>query len=743
MNRHLRLFGIPLVVAGIGIAVAQQQQEQQNGTEAKAEAIFQKADKNSDGKVTPEELPNAETFANFDLNQDGQITREEGMKVLMRMAASAAAAAPTESSSPERIFDYLDKNKDGGLTDDELPQQARRLKALDQDKDGRITRAEAIEGLKRFQSKLGITPSPDGAPAQPVVIGPDVIKGGDIGVGRQLPDLAFTTLDGKKLRLSELAAAKGTVIAFTSITCPVSQRYSPALARLGEELTARGIALLLVNPFASEKVDEIKADLAHHKITAPYVHDSNKALATALRARTTTEVFLVDATRTLLYRGAIDDQYGLNYNLDAPRQRYLADAVQAMLLGALPHVAATEAPGCELDLSAENSVAATNVTYHRDVARILQQNCVQCHREGGIAPFALDDLAEVQDRAKTIKRVVEQGQMPPWFAAPAKDGSESPWANDCSLGARDRADLLAWLDSKERSLGDVKDAPAKLQFASEWNIGKPDLIVQIPKPIAVKAEGYMPYQFAVAQTTLTEDKWVTAYEVLPTQRAVVHHVIVQVHEKGTDVRDRDEGNGGFFAAYVPGNGSRVYPEGFARKLPAGARVSFQIHYTPNGKAVQEQVRMGLVFAKETPKYEVKTLALADHKLAIPPGAANHEEWIEKPVPFDLHALAFVPHMHVRGKAFRYEATMPDGRQEVLLDIPRYDFNWQIRYEYKQPLLLPRGSKVKVTATYDNSPGNKANPDPTKLVKWGQQTYDEMMIGYIEFFVPISSTVAAR
>jgi hypothetical protein len=339
--------------------------------------------------------------------------------------------------------------------------------------------------------------------------------------------------------------------------------------------------------------------------------------------------------------------------------------------------------------------------------------------------------------------VVEEGQMPPWFAAPAKEGSESPWANDCSLSARDKADLLAWLESQNRPLGDVKDAPAKLQFASEWSIGKPDLVVQIPKPIAVKAEGYMPYQFAVAQTTLTEDKWVSAYEVLPTERAVVHHVIVQVHEKGSDIRDRDEGTGGFFAAYVPGNGSRVYPDGFARKLPAGARVSFQIHYTPSGRAVEEQVRIGLVFAKEAPRYEVKTLAVADHKLAIPPGEANHVEWTEKPVPFDINALAFVPHMHVRGKAFRYELTLPDGKQEVLLDIPRYDFNWQIRYEFKQPLLLPRGSKVKVTATYDNSTGNKANPDPTKLVKWGPQTYEEMMIGYIEFFVPISSAVAVK
>jgi len=192
------------------------------------------------------------------------------------------------------------------------------------------------------------------------------------------------------------------------------------------------------------------------------------------------------------------------------------------------------------------------VTYHRDVARILQQNCVQCHREGGIAPFALDDLAEVQDHAKTIKRVVERGQMPPWFAAPVADGAESPWANDHSLSSRDKADLLAWIDSKDRPPGNPADAPEPLKFSSEWNIGKPDLIVQIRQPFSIKAEGFMPYQVATVETVLTEDKWVQAYEVMPTAREVVHHVIVQVHEKGAKLSQDTHGRR---ATVDPGAGS--------------------------------------------------------------------------------------------------------------------------------------------------------------------------------------------
>jgi Ca2+-binding EF-hand superfamily protein/peroxiredoxin/mono/diheme cytochrome c family protein len=710
--------------------------------QATPDAIFQRADKNHDGKVTPDELPNTETFARFDLNKDGVITLEEGRKVLGSGAvAEAIAASPTGG---EQIFKYLDKNGDGVLTEDELPQQARRLKALDQDKDGRITRAEALETLARFRNLFGALPAAaEAGPMPSIVTGPRVVKGGDVGVGRQWPDLAFKTRDGQAHRLSEWGAQKGVVVAMTSATCPVSKRYAPALARLEQELAAQGIAFLFVDPMASENAEVVDAFVKEHGFTAPLLHDTDKSFATAVRARTTTEVFLLDPTRTLLYRGALDDQYGLNYNLDAPRERYLLDAVTALLAGTRPQIAATEPPGCELDLPVGKSAPVTDITYHRDVARILQQNCVQCHHDGGIAPFALDDPAEVKDRAKVIRRVVEQRQMPPWFAAPIADGVENPWANDCSLSTRDKTDLLAWLASTDRPLGDAKDAPAPLKFPSEWSIGTPDLVVQIPRPIAIKAEGFMPYQFATAQTTLTEDKWVVAYEVQPSVREAVHHVIIQVHEKGAKVRDRDEGAGGFFAAYVPGNASRVYAPGFARKLPAGSTVSFQIHYTPFGRAVEEQVRMGLVFAKEPPKFEVKTLSVADHQLAIPPGAADHVESTERPVPFDVHVLAYVAHMHVRGKSFRYDLILPDGKKETLLDIPHYDFNWQLRYEYKEPRVIPRGSQMKVTAVYDNSPANKANPDPTKLVKWGPQTYDEMMIGYIEYFVPIAPTVAAK
>jgi hypothetical protein len=189
---------------------------------------------------------------------------------------------------------------------------------------------------------------------------------------------------------------------------------------------------------------------------------------------------------------------------------------------------------------------------------------------------------------------------------------------------------------------------------------------------------------------------------------------------------------------VPGNGSRVFPKGFARRLPAGSRLAFQIHYTPNGRPVQEQMRIGLVFAKQPPVFESKVVGIQKRDLSIPPYAANHVETRDQNVPFDVNVTSFMPHMHVRGKAFKYEVIYADGRTETLLDIPHFDFNWQLSYDLKQPKLIQKGSRVRVTAVFDNSLENKANPDPSKIVKWGSQTYDEMLIGYLEFFIPVKT-----
>ena len=707
-----------------------------------ADAVFSGYDKNSDGKVTSDELANPKAFARFDLDKDGAITMAEYQKVSGKAPAGGEAVTASRglSSQIESMIKAVDKNADGQITKEEAA-GAPWFTKLDQDGDG-VVSAEELTLMRRVvaagagsagRNSASKTPAITPEDVKKVTSGPEMLKPGEVGIGRMIDDVKFRTLDGKELSLGSFKDRKGLVIVMTSATCPVSKRYLPSVAKLAAELKDQGLGLLLVNALGSEKPEDIRSQLAAAGVTAPYAHDTEKKLSLALGARTTTEVFLVDPARTLVYRGALDDQYGINYNLDAPKHSYLRDALAALLRGEKPFVQATAAPGCELDLPAAADAKATTVTYHRDVARILQQNCVSCHREDGIAPFALDDIDEVKDRAKVIRRVVGEGSMPPWFAAVDKDADKNPWANDCSLSAKDKADLFAWIDSKDRPLGDAAEAPAKRRYPAEWSIGKPDLVVQLSKAHDIKADGFMPYATDIVETELKEDRWVSAYEIIPSERDVVHHVIVRVHEKGSEVRKADEGREGYWAIYVPGNGACVYPEGFARKIPAGAKVSFQIHYTPSGKAKKERLKMGLIFAKTPPTHEIRTAPLANTKLSIPPGAARHVETYSQRVPFDMPIMGFMPHMHTRGVAFKYEVTYADGKTETLLDIPRYDFNWQLRYDYKHPKLIPQGSTMKITAVFDNSTGNKANPDPTKHVRWGAQTVDEMMIGYIEYF----------
>ncbi|MCB1230610.1 MAG: redoxin domain-containing protein [Verrucomicrobiae bacterium] len=711
------------------------------------EGIFHRFDRDGDGTVTEAELPDAATRARYDRNGDGSVTLAE-FRETVRGEKPATDSSETEekrddgSDRLDAFVAALDTDKDGKLSREES-RGGGWFDRVDRNRDDLIDAAE-LDAVRALVKRLGSGILPE-VPEHPITeseiaeitSGPEILKPEDVGVGRMIPDITFTTIDGETHSLAEAKDHRGVVIAMTSATCPVSKRFLPALAELEPKLAAQGIPLVLVNPFASETLDEIRPQIAEHGLKAPYVHDTDKAFATALGATTTTEVFFLDSKRTLLYRGALSDQYGINYSVEKPRHEYLVDAIEAHLKNERPLISATAAPGCELDLKTEDaSLTQTDVTYHRDVARILQQNCVGCHHEGGIAPFALDDFVEVDDRAKVIKRVVTEGTMPPWFAAPQADGGPSPWANDHSLSARDRADLLAWLESSDRPMGDPADAPEPLTFSTEWTIGEPDLVVPISHAYDIKADGFMPYQYDTVKLELTEDRWVGAWEIRPSEYDVVHHVIVQVFKSGDKVTRRGEAEAGYWAAYVPGNGSHVYPEGFAKKLPAGATVQFQIHYTPSGVAKKERLKMGLKFVENPPRYEVKTLPLADRKLEIPPGAPNHEEGMSRKAPVDIPVIGFMPHMHTRGKAFRYEVTYPDGEHEILLDIPRYDFNWQLRYELKEPKLIPRGSTVKVTGVFDNSTGNQANPDPTKTVRWGDQTVDEMLIGYMEYFVPV-------
>ena len=560
---------------------------------------------------------------------------------------------------------------------------------------------------------------------------PRPLKPGAHAVGTLIPDVAFTDLDGKAGALSDFAHKQALVIAYTNASCPVCKRYGPKLGRLAKTWAKRGVAFLFVNPTPGEDPAVVRAARKAFGMDGRYVIDEGQRFSQALRATTTAEVFVLDAARTLVFRGAIDDQYGVGYALDAPTHGYLEPALEAVLAGRIPEYRATTAPGCTLEV-APRKPSASEVTWHKDVQRIVQDRCQVCHRPGENGPFSLMTYEQTKTHAAMVRYVVEERRMPPWFAS----GESLAMHNDHSLSARERALMLAWVAAGTPK-GDEKDAPRPRTFTEGWKIGTPDAVVAIPRAVDVPAEGTVKYQYQTIDTDFGEDKWIEAFEIRPSAPQVVHHVLVFARYPREHPRYREQprnhrGLDGYFAAMVPGQTAFRFPSGTARFLPKGAQLRFQLHYTTNGEAVTDRTRLGLIFAKGKPTHEMRTSGLANVGIRIPPGADNHREGTSRMLPVAARLYGFTPHMHVRGKAFRYEALLPDGTKRTLLDIPRYDFNWQLHYRLAEPLDLPAGTRLVATAWYDNSKKNPANPDPTRTVGWGDQTWDEMMIGYVDW-----------
>ncbi|HET6410304.1 MAG TPA: redoxin domain-containing protein [Chthoniobacteraceae bacterium] len=760
-QRYLTTLAAPLL-----LCVSTSAQEVPNSTpppsidraaEGFIEKRFRRFDTNADGKLTTDEAKPVEFFVNgADENKDGIYTLEEVQAHLRKQSGTlrqqASQAPPARALAGlggpelEQRFKQLDKNGDGKLLGEELS-QARWLSRLDTNGDG-VTLEEATGFFSRLVQQE--PPPKDGEVLPPYVPeessprqGPRRIKPADAGIGRMIPDVELKDLNGKTYRLRDFTQGKATVIALVSSSCPVSKRYLPTLGSLEPEAKKAGVGVILIAPTASESAEELRKALAGAKLTAPCIPDPHGVLCQLLGATASTDVFVLDGKRTVAYHGALDDQYGLGYSLDAPRNRYAVDAVKAVMEARTPAIQATEAPGCVLDFDKTKIADSRSaITYHNRISRILQANCVECHRDDGVAPFPLENYEQVNGKSGMIRRMVERGLMPPWFAKSPVAGTHTPWMNDRSLAETDRVDLLAWLGNG-KPLGNVEDAPLPKVWPGEWQIGSPDAVFQIPQPIDVKATGTMPYQNVTVNTDLTEDKWVTAFEVQPTEKEVVHHVLIFVrdasgrsqNDAAPRIRSDDDETGGFFAAYVPGNSYVIYPDGFAKPLPAGARLRFQIHYTPNGTATKDQVRIGVKFAPKEPRHIVQVAGIANVRLNIPPGASNHPESGSIPVPREVKVIGFMPHMHVRGKSFRYDVILPDGSARTLLEVPRYDFNWQFAYRYSEPVTIPSGSKIRATGWFDNSSNNPANPDPAKAVRWGPQTTDEMMLGYVEYYLP--------
>ena len=551
----------------------------------------------------------------------------------------------------------------------------------------------------------------------------------------------FTLLDfrGKKHSLSDFKSSKVVVIAVLGTECPLAKLYAPRLAALEKAYKKKGVAFIGIDANVQDSLTEIAAYARVHKIRFPILKDLGNKVVDALGAKRTPEVFVLDARRTVRYWGRIDDQYGVGYVREKANIHFLKDAIDQLLSGKKIVVASSASVGCHIGrvkIPKENA----KVTYANQISRLLQKRCVECHRSGEIAPFSLTDYDEVVGWAEMIEEVVLEQRMPPWHANP-KHGK---FQNDRLLSKEEKAMIVQWV-ADGAPLGDVKQIPKPKKYVTGWQLPrKPDMEFFIQKkPFKVAAEGEIAYQWFSIDPKLTEDKWLHAAEIMPGNHLVVHHILAFI--RMPDGSKSFGGGGGFLVGYVPGLRVSPYPKGMAKFIPKGAHIAFQVHYTPVGSEQFDQSKIGLVFADEKEiTHEVMTTRAAKRRLEIPPHAGNHRvEATSKSVPINVQLLGMMPHMHLRGKSFRYEAMYANGKSEILLDIPAYDFNWQTGYQLVKPKNFPPGTRMRCIAHYDNSSGNLNNPNPSKVVEWGDQTWEEMMIGYFDIAVPAAIAKAYR
>jgi peroxiredoxin len=544
---------------------------------------------------------------------------------------------------------------------------------------------------------------------------------------RKIDNFTLKDLDGKEWSLKDLDKKKAIVVVFIGIECPVNNAYMPVLNDLSKKYAAKDVQFLGINSNSLDTPARITGHAKEYKLTFPVLKDTANVVADKFAAKRTPEAFVLSPKGEVRYQGRIDDQFGVGFKREAPTRADLAEALDEVLAGKAVSKAKTDVAGCIIARAVKTKETGT-VNYSKHVSRIMQNNCQECHRPGQVGPMPLLDYEDAVAWSGMIEEVVAEKRMPPWYADP-KHGT---FSNDRTLSKEDRDNLLAWI-KQGCPKGDPADLPPAKKFAEGWTIGKPDAVVKMGQTVTVPSKvekKSIAYKYFEVKTNFDEDKWIQAAECRPGNRAVVHHIIVFVR---SGERDRaDDIGAGLLAAYAPGDMPAIFPEGTAKKIPKGANLVFQMHYTPTGTEEKDESSIGLVFAKEPPKYEARTRGISQRILLIPPETDNHEAHSRTTFPKDVEVLSLMPHMHLRGKDFKYEVVYQDGKRETILSVPHYDFAWQTSYRLEKPLKLPAGTRIECTAHFDNSAKNPNNPDPKKSVSWGDQTWEEMMIGFVDY-----------
>ncbi len=542
----------------------------------------------------------------------------------------------------------------------------------------------------------------------------------------ELPDT-----EGKLIAIPSEKPARLTVLCFLGTECPLANLYAPRLEALSESFAPNDVQILGIGSNRQDSSADLAGYVKKHKLTFPVLKDHDNKAADHFQATRTPEVIVLDKEGTIRYRGRIDDQYEPGISRTKPRRNDLKIAIKELLADQPVTIAETEPSGCLIGRIPQ-SKSPTDVTYGQEVSRILKAHCVECHQPGEIGPFSLTEYEEVIGWGETLLEVIDQGRMPPWHAS----SQHGRFANTRHMPEEDKETLREWV-AGGMPFGKAEDLTKSTPAIKGWQLPRqPEQIVSMSQtPFEIPAEGAVEYQYFVVDPKFTEDKWITAAQVIPGNSKVVHHCIVFVRPPdGKDFR-----SAGWLTGYVPGQRTALLPPGYARRVPAGSRLVFQMHYTPNGTQQTDITKIGLLFGKESEiTHEVNTLTVLNQDFEIPPHHTNYPVSASATrLPVEGEILAITPHMHYRGKSIQVIAERGD-QTEILLDVPRYDFNWQHIYELTKPLPLTDITRLKFTAHFDNSDQNPFNPNPAEHITWGDQTWEEMAITFFEIAQPRSA-----
>jgi peroxiredoxin len=541
----------------------------------------------------------------------------------------------------------------------------------------------------------------------------------------------FRLLDqnGKSHELYYSSDMKAVVLMVHGNGCPIVRQAVPALREIREKYQANGVEFLLLNSNLQDKRDAVAQEAQEFKVDFPILLDEAQLIGEQLGVVRTSEVFVIDPKGwKLVYRGPMDDR--LSYEKQRPATKhYLTDALDSMLAGQPVKVSKADGVGCLVNFpERDRKVSHAKISYSEQIGPMLKDKCTACHQVGGVGPWAMTSYDMIKGFAPMIREVVRTQRMPPWHADP----HYGTWQGARALTNDQRKTLVHWIEAgAPRGKGPDPLLTVKAD-TREWKHGKPDLIIEVPA-FDIPATGVIEYQYPRVKNPLGRDVWITAVEIHPGAKQAIHHIIAQ-DPVVLNGQQRGGNGGGNLAGFAPGMQPIVYPQDTGVLFPKDADFVFQMHYTPNGQAITDHSKVAFWFreAENPPKYPLHLTALTDFRFQIPPGAKEYGTTTTREITRDMLVYNFMPHSHLRGKSGTMSVVYPDGKQEILLNVPKYDFNWQTVYEYAQPKKIPAGSKLVWNFNWDNSPQNPGNPDPSKTVRWGDQTFEEMGIGFVRF-----------